>query len=131
MNQGVSGVGMKTKLNSIDNIIRYFCKYHNALIVGTGALWLIGETDKEPRDWDVMIPSDEYTRASRLVPKGSVTNSFGGIKVKGKDRDIDIWCMGVIDFFGNLPNGFSRTGVNPDKNLIIRCSEFRCSEYEI
>ena len=109
----------------LDPLVRYLCKYHNALIVGTGALWLLGETDKSPGDFDIIVPPSEWATACRLFPRHCKTNSFGGIVVEGVRDTMDIWCGDIQDYFGQLPSdSLPSVAYSPDKKLILRYEVF-------
>lgn len=113
------------RLLRVDSLVRYMCKYHNGLIVGSGAQWLIGETDKTPRDFDVIIPPSEWAQACRSIPRGSLTNSFGGVCIEGERNKIDLWCGDIQEYFACLPaKDLPRIAYNPDKKLILRFETF-------
>lgn len=59
--------------------------------------WIVGSaadpSNKNPRDYDVIVPYSEWGRASHLIPKDAKVNSFGGWKFYDEDYqcEIDVW----------------------------------------
>jgi hypothetical protein len=85
-------------------IVRSFCFNHDGWIVGGGARYLLGLDNKEPRDWDILIPLENWNQACKNFPKGSLTNSFGGVKVFGDGVEVDVWGDSLGNFI--LTNDF-------------------------
>ena len=66
---------------------------------GEGA-WLVGGAanpykDKLPRDYDILVPWDQWPDVSILIPDTAVKNTFGGFKfeitVEDQVKTVDIW----------------------------------------
>lgn len=57
--------------------------------------WIVGSAADpdciSPRDYDVLVPYSEWGKASHLIPKDAVKNSFGGWKFKDNDIEVDVW----------------------------------------
>jgi hypothetical protein len=79
-----------SRFSSLPHSIRSFVGLHG-WIVGGGARYLLGLEKEEPRDWDILIPLEYWDQACKLVPRGSKTNSFGGIKLNTDGLEIDLW----------------------------------------
>lgn len=73
--------------------VRSFCFNNNGWIVGGGARWLLGIEHKSPRDWDILIPLENWDKACKSFPLGSKTNSFGGVKLLFEHGtiEVDVW----------------------------------------
>lgn len=71
---------------------------HDGWIVGGAAKFMVGLTDKKPRDIDILIPFYEWGKASLVIPRGSMANSLGGFKVNVEDIEVDVWA-GDIGWF--------------------------------
>lgn len=70
----------------LPKLVSKFCNGHGAWIVGSGA------RDTEPKDWDVVVPFNEWKQAALLVPENAKPNSFGGWRcVDHRGNHIDIW----------------------------------------
>jgi len=64
---------------------------HNGWIVGGGAKYMLGLTNEQPKDWDILIPLENWNEACKVAPKNSPTNSWGGIKLISGLLQVDIW----------------------------------------
>lgn len=68
-----------------------------AWLVGSGATYLVGLTDREPNDWDVLVPYELWPSVRQFIPKGAQANRFAGFKVKVSDPEdlvnttMDVW----------------------------------------
>jgi len=103
-------------------IVILLANFHDGWIVGGSAEWFVnGMQGERPRDIDLLIPLENWNRASTLIPKGSFTNSFGGIKVddfwkdSGNSVKIDIWSQSLSDFIFNCIKPI--TIFNPKTNI--------------
>ncbi len=72
-------------------IVRALVYGHDAWIVGGAAKYMLGLVAEPPKDWDVLVPFHRYETAARLAPKGSLTNTFGGINIQSDGFEVDIW----------------------------------------
>lgn len=85
-------------LSELPSLVRSWMLLHNGLLVGSGAVWLAENLDGVPRDFDVIIPPDQFHDACKLLTGLPVSiNSFGGIKVAGQ-ISIDVWSMTLETF---------------------------------
>lgn len=72
--------------------LRTLCWNHDAFIVGGAVNFLIGKTSIEPRDYDAVVPLEEWRKAKMLlINKDVKVNSFGGLKLTENETTIDIW----------------------------------------
>lgn len=60
---------------------------HSGWIVGSAA----NPKNKTPRDWDIIIPFENWAQASLLIPKNATPNTFGGWKCEDEGATIDVW----------------------------------------
>lgn len=60
---------------------------HDAWVVGSAA----DPNNKEPRDWDVIVPYSKWNAACQLIPKDAKVNSFGGFKCISEGKEVDVW----------------------------------------
>lgn len=103
------------RFSKLPLVVRSFCFNHEGWIVGGGANYLIGLTNKIPRDWDILIPLEHWNVACKSFPKGSVTNSFGGVKIVNDGIELDVWGDSLSNFI--LTNHFHPGAVVNLKNF--------------
>lgn len=57
--------------------------------------WVVGSAanpnTEKPRDFDVVVPWDQWNLASTLIPPDATPNAFGGWKCKSGNNTIDVW----------------------------------------
>lgn len=75
------------RIRRLPTLVRTLCFLGGGWIVGSGARYLAGDINDEPRDWDVVIPPEMWSEVTHIVPHGSRSNTFGGFKVDG----VDFW----------------------------------------
>lgn len=76
----------------LTHTVRILCWNHDAFIVGGAVDFLIGKTSIEPKDYDVIVPLEEWRKAKMLlIGKDVKLNSFGGLKLTENGINIDIW----------------------------------------
>lgn len=68
---------------------------HNAWVVGSGAK----EGSENPRDWDVLVPFQNWFEACFLIPKNAYPNTFGGWKCETDEGFVDVWPGDLGSFF--------------------------------
>lgn len=68
-------------------------------IVGSGAHYLVGKKNGKPKDWDVLAPPHEWVDACRIFPKGTPTNTYGGLKHQEGDICLDVWAEDLGHYF--------------------------------
>ena len=74
------------------DIARQICVLFDGWVVGGSANYIAGVTDDPPKDIDIVVPVVNWLKASKLVPKGTLSNSFGGFKIKDTNgMDVDFW----------------------------------------
>lgn len=114
------------RLLSVPSLVRLLCREYDALIVGSGALWLLNERDEIPGDFDVVVPPRFWPVVCKLFPRKSLLNAFGGVKILNKGGySMDIWTDDIQSYFSNLPSDdVPRVAYNPDKKLILRFEPF-------
>jgi hypothetical protein len=86
---------------SLPSAVRSFTYGFEGWIVGGAAKYLLGLTQEPPRDYDIVIPLHRWHEASLTIPKGSRTNSFGGIKFVSDMVEIDVWGDDIGHYFAN------------------------------
>ncbi len=110
------------RLSDLSPFIRTLLYVHDGFVVGSGADYLIGNTDSPPRDWDVIIPLSRWSLAMKSIPKGSVTNTFGGIKINTDNVSVDVWSQDLSDYLTNMPvKNFSI--VHPKTLTVLNCHQ--------
>lgn len=101
---------------------------HQGWLVGTGAAWLVEDTDELPSDFDVIIPPTEWCEAMRVIHHATDSlvvrfNKFGGLKVLGKysglKGDIDVWPSTLEDF---LPGDRDQVAIRLSPRTIVRAT---------
>lgn len=55
-------------------IVTALCYSHEAWICGSAIF------NENPRDWDIVVPFENWFGAAFLIPKDAIPNSFGGWK---------------------------------------------------
>ena len=95
------------RLSNIPPLVRTFLYVHDGFVVGSYSSYLQGLTDKEPGDIDIIIPLSKWSSAMKSIPKGSTTNTFGGVKIKipigeKKFLECDWWSQDISDYLTNL-----------------------------
>ena len=97
------------------------CNHCDAVIVGSGAVWLTHANTRLPNDIDVIVPPSSWQKAASIVGSGAKTNSWGGLRVKN-DRgfDMDIWAANLSNYFLQLPTNRPRFAVSPMRDLILQ-----------
>lgn len=102
------------KLKAIGSLAQILCREYDAYIVGSAAVWLLTDDAPYPNDVDIIIPPGMYPKAMTLIPEGSRTNKFGGIRLDGGGSFLlDVWAMDLGFYFKTLPEGFPRIAYNP------------------
>lgn len=105
------------KVAALSHLIKSFTYPFESWIVGGGAKYLLDLQEESPRDWDILIPFYTWGQACRIIPEGSPTNAFGGVKLDS----IDVWC-GDIGYFMGHANSYPQYAVNP-KFMIYICAD--------
>jgi hypothetical protein len=84
--------------------IVYQMSVHGALIVGSYAKFLCGETEIVPGDFDMLVPVEHWQVVSLLIPETAKLNKFGGWRFEttafGSDEiiEVDIWVGTLIEY---------------------------------
>ena len=95
---------MKNKpMRKIPELVRMFLLDYSGHLVGSASKFFLDETGEmpEPRDYDIFIPPSKWNSACRLIASLEdevAFNSFGGLKIKLDNAEIDIWCSSLDDF---------------------------------
>ncbi len=92
------------RLSNLHPLIRTLLFVHDGYVVGSYAKYLIGDTDQEPKDIDIIIPLSKWSLAMKSIPKGSLTNTYGGVKISPVCAGIscDVWSQDISDFLNNM-----------------------------
>lgn len=72
-------------------ISNQLCHLFNGVIIGGAAKAFYEGKTGMIKDIDIVIPLDKWNQASRLIPKGSISNSFGGFKFLDGNYSTDVW----------------------------------------
>lgn len=86
------------RFSTLPLLVKSFSFNNDGWIVGGGAKYLLGISHEQPRDWDILIPLENWDQACKVIPLGSKTNSFGGIKIKQDGIEIDVWADSLSHF---------------------------------
>lgn len=86
------------KLKLVPDIVRVLCFSYNSWIVGGAAEFMCDKVDSV-KDWDIIVPISNWQKASRILPYGCKTNTFGGIKIESGQTQIDVWASDVGYYF--------------------------------
>ena len=62
---------------------------YDAWLVGSACQWAMGDKEDEPKDFDIIVPPEHWTRFMREHGRDSLIANFGGLKMM--DPDIDVW----------------------------------------
>ena len=87
-----------SRIGTLPQFVKNACFNHDAWIVGGGALYLCEKKEKV-RDWDIVVPIDQWFNVSRGIPKGTPSNTFGGFKLNIEGIEIDIWTQDIGRLF--------------------------------
>jgi len=107
------------KLAMLPLAVKMFCRNNRGWIVGGAARWLLGRADEPPRDWDIIIPLAEWPAAAGSIPRGSVTNSHGGVKLVADGAQIDVWPGDIGAFLGQIPFDNRAYAVHPSTTTVL------------
>lgn len=76
----------------IGSVSRQLCWLFDGWIVGGAVDFISGKSSLYPKDIDIVIPIQNWINASKLIPTGSLSNSFGGFKFKDdNETSVDVW----------------------------------------
>jgi len=92
------------------------CFVFNGWIVGGSVDYLSGRSENIPRDIDIIIPLSEWPKASKILTAGKI-NSFGGVKIKDGDFEVNVWPEDIGFAFCQLKNNFK--AYQAKYNLVI------------
>ena len=77
---------------------------HGALIVGSRAKRMCGDSDIEPNDYDLLVPFERWQVIALLIPESAKPNKFGGWRFEITDPDtdteveVDVWPGSLEDY---------------------------------
>lgn len=109
------------RVHQLPPIVRSFLFSHEGWIVGSTAQWLLGEKEEDPRDYDVLIPSWEWGKASMSIPPGTPANANGGFKMTLEDgKRLDVWTGDIGWFLAQVPDEYARVSIQPITRSILR-----------
>lgn len=86
-------------LNELPALVSSWLLVNDAWLVGSACEWLLDVNQAHrPKDFDVMIPPEQFHKACKLLTGMDFKlNSFGGLKVLSDDI-IDVWPMTLADY---------------------------------
>ena len=85
-------------------LVTKLTQLHNAWIVGSAA-----DPNKNlstVRDWDILVPWSEWSKAVLLIPTTATPNTFGGWKCLEKGIIIDVWPDDIATLLNNSMTKF-------------------------
>lgn len=87
---------------------------YDAWIIGSGA---IKDADLSAlRDFDVLVPWDQWKYAAILIPAEAKPNTFGGWKATSEGRTVDIW---PGDLVWTMQSHMFRAAWHPKTNVRV------------
>lgn len=109
------------RIKDVPAVVRTLCFNHDAWIVGGAAEYLTGQGKTLPRDWDVIVPLQEWFKVSKIFPTGSVINTLGGVKIKENNTEIDVWADDVGRYFQTVTRGYALLAVSLKTQQVCYC----------
>jgi hypothetical protein len=68
---------------------------HGALIAGSTAKIMVGETDIESHDYDLLVPHRHWQKIAMLIPQDATPTKFGGWRFEVEEAEgvveVDVW----------------------------------------
>lgn len=104
----------------------------NAWVVGSGALWVLGEKPDKPRDLDIVVPPINWLRACRVIGADVHTtfNTYGGCKCIFQspisptegivDVSVDIWPAHLEEYFSITPKTKEHVAFRWNPRCVVR-----------
>ena len=90
----------KDRYDSLPKIVKQMCNY-GALITGSTAVWLLGQTDKQS-DIDMVVPvkrwNHVYKGCLKDLPNKTLGGYWGHIGFTVDDREFDVWPADMWDY---------------------------------
>jgi len=80
-----------SKYSRYPKLVASLCQVFNGWIVGGAVDYARGLTNEKPKDFDVIIPHDQWNGACKILPADAVINSCGGFKCKSNSVSVDVW----------------------------------------
>jgi len=98
---------MKTLRQRLPNIVKTTLSISDGWLVGSAAEQLLFHSEKPPRDYDIIVPFNNWQKtilSLRTFPHA--LNSFGGMKFKSdfnssETVEIDLWPQELSNFLNN------------------------------
>lgn len=89
---------------------------HGALIVGSYAHYIVNEfictTGEEPKDFDLLVPLENWQTIALLIPSHAKPNKFGGWRFltdfDGVAIEVDVWPDTLVNYLTNCKSSKSR-----------------------
>lgn len=95
-----------------------------AWLVGSAAAWYVGDTDKQPGDYDVLVPPERYQAALRCLPERTrfMLTPFGGAHCITEGLAVDFWPMSLEEFTATTMKGMmgAQVAFRFDPKTIVR-----------
>ena len=88
-------------------------------VVGSAAQWLVGAKHDTPKDFDVIVPFGCWFDASKMIPLGSVSNTFGGWKFSIEGRSYDVWPQELSDYILRTDSSFGLVAVQLHRQIAV------------
>ena len=92
-----------TKYRNLPKEVMSWLLLEGAWLVGSGAAWYVGDSAKQPKDYDVLISPERLPNALLHARAAGGTlgyTSFGGLRAILNRSVIDFWPMGLETFIG-------------------------------
>jgi len=105
----------------LPKIVMILSYQHDAWIVGSCGEWLCNDMKSTPpNDIDILVPIENWNRASSLIPSDGQINTFGGIKFTTcwRDRPHPV----RIDLWGQSLNSFLTSCIKPVKAYQLKAN---------
>lgn len=72
---------------NLPKVVAMLVNHHEAWVVGSAA----DPKNRNPRDWDIIVPFSTWQAACALIPFYAHPNTFGGWKWQDGEFEIDCW----------------------------------------
>lgn len=87
-------------------IARVLCYAYDGYIIGSSIPYLLSQTDEKPKDIDIVIPFDNWVKATKTISiwSDAKINKLGGFKVVDDGVIVDVWMDDVARVMMSLPS---------------------------
>lgn len=116
------------KKEKLPTLVRKLCYHCDGYIVGGAADYILGHTDKV-KDYDVIVPFNNWKLACSYTTSNTEINSFGGFKQKSDGFKVDFWTDDVINVLTDSYKNEPIYAVKPYDNIILSSKQQYISFY--